>query len=573
MNTIQTLAAGILLSLACATVTLSQTEQESRRPTLPDPVVTITISAKGIRLTAPGNLGQMRLEVFAPGGESIYNSDFQPGNIRDWALRDKQGQPLNDGMYLCVVTLRSLSGRLSTKQGNIQVQSGRPSLQLSEVDQVGTIEPEKALATVSGNATAVTLATHNGEEGQVVSTRGPLTLRLGNLFAGLDQERMRITPEGNVGIGTDKPQFRLDVAGRIRATEGIEFADGTVLTSGAITLITRKDMSNTVGTAAVGGGGTQNHLPKWSDSGGTLGDSLLAETNGSIELRSSSVGGGISPTITNPNNVPGFALLSFYPVSGPDTNMSFTVVPRGAGATNNRAQFSIFGTDLIADSSNYEFASIRARGTDFVLGTGKAGSGVTRPIMLAAGFLGDNTTNNGQLYLATNGNVGVGTTSPQSKLSVVGDTQITGNVSVSGNIAAKYQDVAEWVRARQDMVAGTVVILDPTQTDAVIPSHSAYDTHVAGVVSAQPGVVLGQSGAGKVLVATTGRVKVKVDARRYAIRIGDLLVTSGKTGAAMRSRPLRAGGVLIHRPGTIIGKALEPLARGEGEVMVLLSLQ
>jgi hypothetical protein len=29
----------------------------------------------------------------------------------------------------------------------------------------------------------------------------------------------------------------------------------------------------------------------------------------------------------------------------------------------------------------------------------------------------------------------------------------------------------------------------------------------------------------------------------------------------------------MHRPGTLIGKALEPLSEGEGEILVLLSLQ
>lgn len=41
----------------------------------------------------------------------------------------------------------------------------------------------------------------------------------------------------------------------------------------------------------------------------------------------------------------------------------------------------------------------------------------------------------------------------------------------------------------------------------------------------------------------------------------------------MRSRAVRIAGVAMHRPGTIIGKALEPLARGRGEILVLLTLQ
>ncbi|NOT61598.1 MAG: hypothetical protein HOP19_15380 [Acidobacteria bacterium] len=171
------------------------------------------------------------------------------------------------------------------------------------------------------------------------------------------------------------------------------------------------------------------------------------------------------------------------------------------------------------------------------------------------------------LNVLGNGNVGIGTISPQAKLDVAG------NVNVSGNIAAKYQDVAEWVPARQPLAAGTVVSLDATRNNAVVSSARAYDTHVAGVISAQPGVILGEGGEGKALVATTGRVKVKVDATRRPIKIGDLLVTSGKSGRAMKSQPINLGGARLHRPGTIIGKALEPLSKGRGEILVLLSLQ
>jgi hypothetical protein len=74
-------------------------------------------------------------------------------------------------------------------------------------------------------------------------------------------------------------------------------------------------------------------------------------------------------------------------------------------------------------------------------------------------------------------------------------------------------------------------------------------------------------------VATTGRVKVRVDATRAAIKIGDLIVTSDVEGVAMKSEPILLSGRRIHAPGTIIGKALEPLAGGTGEILVLLSLQ
>jgi hypothetical protein len=46
-------------------------------------------------------------------------------------------------------------------------------------------------------------------------------------------ERMRITGDGNVGIGINSPSYKLDVAGLIKTSEGIKFADGSVQTSAA----------------------------------------------------------------------------------------------------------------------------------------------------------------------------------------------------------------------------------------------------------------------------------------------------------------------------------------------------
>ena len=74
-------------------------------------------------------------------------------------------------------------------------------------------------------------------------------------------------------------------------------------------------------------------------------------------------------------------------------------------------------------------------------------------------------------------------------------------------------------------------------------------------------------------IATTGRVRVRVDASKGPILIGDLLVTSAKSGVAMKSEAVRVSGLEMHRPGTILGKALEPLEGCEGEILVLLSLQ
>jgi hypothetical protein len=150
----------------------------------------------------------------------------------------------------------------------------------------------------------------------------------------------------------------------------------------------------------------------------------------------------------------------------------------------------------------------------------------------------------------------------------------TGDISTAGTISGLiYQDVAEWVPAEGTVSPATVVVVDPERVNGVRPSDHAYDTSVAGVVSEHPGLLLGAASDSKAKVATTGRVRVRVDATCEPIRAGDLLVTSEVPGTAMRSDPVMIGGVSIHRPGTIIGKALEPLASGEGEILVLLTLQ
>src|SRR5882672_9340312 len=137
---------------------------------------------------------------------------------------------------------------------------------------------------------------------------------------------------------------------------------------------------------------------------------------------------------------------------------------------------------------------------------------------------------------AGEGNVGIGAPAdPNYKLNVAGNINSTQTIT-GNNIVAKYQDVAEWVLSSEQFAAGTVVVLDSTKSNQVTSSSVSYDTRVAGVVSEHPGIALGEKSESKVLVATTGRVRVKVDASKGPIHVGDLLVTSDVSGVAMKSK-------------------------------------
>jgi hypothetical protein len=371
------------------------------------------------------------------------------------------------------------------------------------------------------------------------------------------------TNSGNVGVGTPTPSSRLTVIGpvqngvytvQIDSTAGglagsqngillIGTTATTYLTAGATTIngsaphININGADNTNFTATLGNTGGFGRVLRLRSSGtGTIPIMQLEGNNGGTVTLSALANGNVGIGTANPDALAKLHLFG----SGP------------------------FGQDL--QTTGTEWTRLRfiapSRTWGFFLDGGTAG--------LGSGKFGlhDYTASAWRMVFDTAGNVGIGTTAPANKL------HVAGNITVDGNVNAKYQDLAEWVDSSQELSPGTVVVLDSAQSNQVIASTHSYDSRVAGVISRQPGVVLGEAGEGRVLVATTGRVKIKVDATNGPINIGDLLVTSDKEGVAMKSVPVKVGGGMrMHRPGTLIGKALEPLAAGNGEILVLLSLQ
>lgn len=584
MNFIRTLMPALLL-LSSAVVTYAQSEQSAKGSPTPDPTIAVSSSDKGLRFAALGSVGQMRLEIFNTSGDLLYSSEFQPGNVRDWGLKDKSGQSIPDGSYVSVVTVRDFSGKLSLKQGTVLLRGGHAALKLGEVELGSAADPQNALSPVADdNANAIGLLTHNGADGQIVSTRGGLTFKLGDFFAGSERELMRLTPEGNLGIGMTHPTAKLDVEGLIRAGKGIIFPDGSVQLSAARKTLgassVKLDQSGRISSlnqelAATPtlAAGTQNRISKFVDGSGTLGDSIVTDTGFlAIDSNSNPQAAGTGTLIIQGSvNKERIELRSSGSTPGP------ALQGKGFGGTIDSP------TPTLANSDMFIIGGSGFNGTSLVLfnaATIKIKAEQDWTATANGAFINFETTPSGsptsarleRMRITGDGKVGIGTTTPTVALDVAGDIRAS-HVTTTGFVAAAHQDVAEWVPAHQKVDAGTVVSVDLELPNVVRPSTSAYDTHVAGVVSEKPGLILGEGGEGKVMVATTGRVKVKVDATRHPIKIGDLLVTSGREGVAMKSQPIKVSGTLIHRPGTIIGKALEPLTKGQGEILVLLSLQ
>lgn len=404
-----------------------------QRGEAPGPAVAASSTASGVRFVAPGAARSVRLEVYTAAGERLFDSGFRAGGILDW-----DGQGLADGSYLCVLTAEDLGGQSSRRLSSVTVASGRATLGKDGDEQLkvsyaqaitaaGIGQDEISAAGRAKKSSALTVTAHDGTDGQVTSTTGALTFRTGDVLSGKEQEQMRVTPEGRVGIGTTTPEDTLDVAGTIRARGGIRFDDGTVLTSaGGVRSGTNVFSTSTVAadgqtTANLAGTGTANKLAKWLDGAGTLGDSVISESGGNV---------GIGTTNPNPNGV-----LHVNKSQPTGTSLFVTNDSTGAGALSSlRAGL---------DPANYaaDYASLNVLGAGWTAGAGGSFLKPKTGLLEAAGSnFGIGNINNTEpiifyttaarlerMRLTAAGNFGIGTTTPTQKLEVAGNLQVSGS--------------------------------------------------------------------------------------------------------------------------------------------------
>lgn len=143
----------------------------------------------------------------------------------------------------------------------------------------------------------------------------------------------------------------------------------------------------------------------------------------------------------------------------------------------------------------------------------------------------------------------------------------------SGDILLRNGDCAEDFEVDEGSAVRPGSVLRIADDGRLLVADQPYDRRVAGIISGagdtRPGIVLARDPRrrDRVPVALAGRVNCWVDASYGAITTGDLLTTSATPGHAMRAGdPSRSFG-------SVIGKALKPLAHGTGLVPVLVSLQ
>src|SRR5213592_3332770 len=166
MFTLRRLSVSCFLVLCLLTMVLAQVEQPGnigQKPSQTTTTVTASATAERVRFTAPGNVVRMQLQVFSESGQILFDVNSR-GNVLDWSLQDSSGQRLQ-GSYLTVVTVKTLSGKLSERIGSVSVEEKQVKLRPGEMTGL-TAAQQQAVGLIEEKATLTVL---QGDEGQPVT--------------------------------------------------------------------------------------------------------------------------------------------------------------------------------------------------------------------------------------------------------------------------------------------------------------------------------------------------------------------------------------------------------------------
>jgi hypothetical protein len=368
--------------------------------------MTATTSRESLRVTSSPGTVQMRIEVTSSSGKTVYDSEWQRGNVLDWTM-----PILPYGSYGLRIHSKDLEGRVAEKRTTLNV----------AVDGT-SIDP------VVESDLKITTTLHDGRMGQLVTTSGDLSFRFGDFLNRKDTEAMRLSAQGN-----------LEVKGWIRPGLGIVFPDGSMATSAGSIMRVRASRPPEESADAklhpksdAAGTGTPNQVTKWIDRAGTLGDSAISEVSGAVTIGTIAAQGQLQ--IAGAANQDVFSGMGPNIVSGPAMNFGYAGLTfgRGAGFFNVRP-------DSLATAPNPSLRFMTINQERMIISNaGNVGIGTSTPNekLDVAGTV--NITGNLALPTTTSATAGVITLGGSPFVHDFGDTSNTfvgvnaGNFSMTG---------------------------------------------------------------------------------------------------------------------------------------------
>jgi hypothetical protein len=504
--------------------------------------LTVTAYSDAVRFSAQGAVKELRVEVLSLSGQKVFDSGPVLGAVLDWKLLNTQGQPVANGVYLYTVTVKDPFGNVTKKLGKLAILRGK-----------GVAAPPLSGITV-GN-----LATDNPRLQVQWDVTGDYTI------------------QGNLGVGTETPQGKLDVRGvgffgrpgvfgtlQLTMQAQSNFSDG-------IRVRKRGNPSDIDGPVLSGAELGYNSFYGWDGAAYGRGAYFIAKAAENWTSTAHGTDFGIATTpVGSTTNVIRLWILANGNV--------------GIGTTSPSEKLTVAGV-IYSTTGGIKFPDGTIQTTAASPGaSGWTDGGTTVSLTTATDNVGIGTsTANAKTHISNTANQpalridsSAGTNALEIYNTQGGQNMIfrveraTGNVYADGSFTGGGADVAERIDVTDAVEPGDVVEIDPENPGKFRKAREALSTRVAGVISTAPGVVLGNKSAehndARPILALAGRVPVKVTAKYGAIAVGDLLVSSPIPGYAMKC-PEKSQCI-----GAVIGKALEPLAEGVGviEVQVML---
>jgi hypothetical protein len=412
------------------------------------PSIEVSTDTDAAEFSARGETRRVQVEVYAPSGELVFETDDSDGQSIRWPMVNQRGERVPDGVYLATITVIDPAGKRRKRIEQITVASPQPVSQPSQSEQ-------KA-ATPQAGVTPEPNASGSGTAGKIpkwVDNIGTL----GN----------SIVTEGAGRIGVNiSPSATLHVSGPQPAPLG---SNGT----NAVPLLQTAGGSggNTTGTTGQTAGAGAG-IALYAGNGGTAPLGGKNGNGGNIVLQPGSAGGGAGAAGASGN---------VFVVPSGVGNMS-------VGGSSAPSRLTVNGNiQILGPTTNgIKFAdgSIQTKATSGTIN----GTGTTNRL---AKFTGPNSFGNSSVT-EVSGKVGIGTASPVTPLDVRGNltldaggspTLYTSSVSGEQNrylqlINSPSSPSASGLKAGGILVSDSYAYADPGKNDLVVKGNVGIGTDI-----------------------------------------------------------------------------------------------